>query len=114
MAVHGELGPGFLEAVYQEPLALEFTERGVPFRREVELPVSYKGRPLSTPYRADFVCCDAVVVELKALAQLGGTEEAHALNYLKASGLDAGLLLNFRKASLEFRRFVFRPSVKSA
>ena len=114
MEVHRELGCGFLEAVYQEALAVELTNRGIPFRKEVELPVAYKGHTLKAPYRADFICYDSLMVEVKALAQLSGTEEAQILNYLRASGMEVGLLLNFGRASLEFKRFVFRPSVKSA
>jgi GxxExxY protein len=114
MEVHRELGCGFLEAVYQEALAMELTNRKVPFRGEVELPIAYKGNRLSTSYRADFVCFDSVIVELKALAALAGVEEAQVLNYLKATGLEIGLLLNFGTETLQYRRFVFSKSAKSA
>ena len=95
MEVHGELGCGFLEAVYQEVLAIEFLSREIPYRRDVELPISYKRQRLTTTYRADFICYENVVVELKALKRLGGVEEAQIINYLKATGIRTGLLLNF-------------------
>lgn len=107
MEVHRQLGCGFLEAVYHEALAIEFTERGISFQQEVEIPISYKQRRLQTTYRADFICFDSVVVELKALSKLSGAEESQIINYLKATGLKVGLLLNFGSRSLEFRRFVF-------
>lgn len=80
MEVHKQLGCGFLEPDYQEALAVELALRNVPFRREVRLPVHYKGRLLETRYCADVICFDAVVVELKALARMGGTEEAQLIN----------------------------------
>jgi GxxExxY protein len=104
--VHRQLGHGFLEAVYQEALAVEMQTHEIPFQRERELPVSYKGTQLRCAYRADFVCFEAVVVELKALRQLSGTEEAQIINYLKAAGLRTGLLLNFGAPLLEYKRFV--------
>lgn len=104
--VHRQLGCGFLEAVYQEALALELTARTISYRREVELPVLYKGSRLSTHYRADFICFDAVIVEVKALARLSGVEEAQVINYLKVTGKEVGLIVNFGRESLEYRRFV--------
>jgi len=106
MEVHNQLGCGFLEPVYQEALAIEFSQRGVPFEAEVDIPLVYKGRTLNTCYRADFVCYDAVVVEVKALRRLTGVKESQLLNYLKATGLQVGLLLNFGSGSLEHKRFV--------
>jgi GxxExxY protein len=114
MEVHRQLGCGFLEPVYQEALAMEFDLRRLPCRREVELPVFYKGKQLGTGYRPDFVCYGALVVELKALAKLGGVEEAQVLNYMKAGSFATGLLLNFGTKALEYRRLVLTQSAKSA
>lgn len=114
MEVHRTLGPGFLEAVYQEALAVEFETRGIPFRREVELPVSYKGRTLKTTYRADFICFETVVLELKSIAKLSAIEEAQVLNYLKATGYEVGLLVNFAETRLTFKRFANSLSASSA
>ncbi len=106
MEVHRQLGSGFLEAVYQEALAIELTQKGVSFLREVELPICYKGVLLRTGYRADFVCFSEIIVELKALHIVGDIEYAQLLNYLKATGMRLGLLLNFGSSSLEYKRFV--------
>jgi GxxExxY protein len=114
MEMHKQLGCGFLEPVYQEAFSIELTALNIPFRPEVGLPVRYKGQLLETGYRADFICFDSVVVELKALARMSGTEEAQIINYLKATAYEVGLLLNFGARSLEHRRFVFSKSVKSA
>ena len=113
MEVHQQLGCGFLEAVYHEALAIELTLRNIPFHREVQLPVFYKGAQLQVAYRPDFLCMDRLIVELKAVDKLGGTDEAQVLNYLKATGRDVGLLLNFGTRSLEYKRFVFSKSKPS-
>lgn len=104
MEVHKVLGHGFLEPVYQEALAIELKMRNIPFQREVDLEVSYKGKPLRTSYRVDFICYDSVIVELEALSRIGTIEESQVINYLKASGLEVGLLLNFGTTSLEYKR----------
>ena len=106
MEVHRELGSGFLEAVYHEALAIEMTSRNIQFFHEVELPVIYKGQQLATSYRADFICFDKVIVEIKALRELSTLQEAQILNYLKASVLGVGLLINFGAESLQYKRFV--------
>lgn len=120
MEVHSTLGHGFLEAVYQEALAVELTQRNIPFGREVELDILYKDQKLPTSYRADFVCFDSVIVELKAIAALGNNETAQILNYLKATGFARGVLLNFGAPALQYKRMVFthlnnlRQSAQSA
>jgi GxxExxY protein len=116
MEVHRHLGHGFLEAVYQEALAVELTAREISFQREVILPIRYKGQLLQCGYRADFVCFGEIVVELKAISQLTGTDEAQTINELKAINLNRALLINFGAPSLEYKRLVFnlREPAKSA
>ena len=87
MAVHRELGHGFLESVYQEALAVELDIRGIPFKREVQLPVRYRDRMLRVFFKADFVCFDQVIVEVKALDAIGPIDESQAINYLKGDRL---------------------------
>lgn len=107
MAVHRELGSGFLEAVYKAALPIEFERRQIRFAPEVTLPVSYKGIALPVTYRVDFVCESGVIVEVKALDTISTREEAQLLNYLKASGIRRGLLLNFGGTTLEYKRRVW-------
>jgi GxxExxY protein len=107
MEVHRILGNGFLEAVYQEALDIEFTSRKIPHFAQKELPLIYKGRLLKKAYVADFVAYGKVIVELKASNGLTSIDEGQIINYLKASGLKVGVLINFGKESLEWKRKVF-------
>src|SRR6266850_2459603 len=106
MEVHRVLGCGFLEPVYQKALAVEFNKREIHYLRETSFPIFYKEVELNFPYRPDFICYDSVVVELKALARISGVEESQVINYLKVTGYQIGLLLNFGASSLDYRRFV--------
>ena len=106
MNVHRILGPGFLESVYHEALALELDERHVPFQREADFAIQYRGILLRSRFRVDFLCFGEILVELKALLKVTSCEESQVLNYLKASGRSRALLLNFGTRSLGFKRFI--------
>lgn len=115
MAVHRELGHGFLEGVYQSALACEFARLQIPFDKEARLPVSYRGEVIAE-YQADFVCFGTIIVELIVLPKLSRKEETQVINYLKATNLNRGLLINFGAQSLHYKRLVFnlRKSAESA
>ena len=106
MAVHRELGCGFLEAVSREALAVELQERGIPFVREARLSIRYRNRLLPVSYVADFICYNEVIVEVKALNAIGAIESAQIINYLRAGRRNRGLILNFGTTSLEHKRVV--------
>ena len=104
LEVYREMGPGFLEAVYQECLLKEFTCRDIPFRAQVELPLTYKGMKIAQVCQPDFICYEKIIVEIRALKETTDEHRAQVFNLLKASGLRVGLLVNFGhhpKASLE-------------
>ena len=105
--VHRILGPGFLEAVYQEAMEIELSAREIPFDAQKQIRVRYKDQILSKQYIADLVCFNLILVELKALNRLSGNEESQILNYLKATGFKVGVLINFGShGKLEWKRFV--------
>jgi GxxExxY protein len=93
--VSRQMGTGFLEAVYQECLGREFTTQNVPFTAGLPLALAYKGQALAQTYRPDFLCFGRVIVELKVVRELAPEHRAQVLNYLKATDLHVGLLVNF-------------------
>jgi GxxExxY protein len=105
--VHRELGPGFLEAVYQEALEIELKARQIPFESQKPLQIFYKGQRLKKEFCPDLICYDQIIAELKVLDKLSSKEQAQILNYLKATGLRVGLLINFGSPdTLDWKRFV--------
>jgi len=104
--VHKTLGCGFLEAVYQEALEIEFKMRGIPCEREKELSINYKGEKLEKKYNADFVCFEEIIVELKACSEIADDHMSQTLNYLNATHFRLGLLVNFGERSLKYKRVV--------
>ena len=105
MEVHSNLGPGFLESVYEAAMAIELNLRNVPYERQKAITVMYKGEK-AKDFFCDFLVGEKVLVELKALKGITGVEEAQILNYLKATGLEVGLLINFGEQSLKYKRLV--------
>lgn len=107
MEVYNQLGTGFLEPVYQEVLEIECVARKIPTKPQNEITIYYKDKPIKKTYLVDFFCYDKIIVEIKALDKLTSREEAQLINYLKASEVQVGLLINFgARPSLEWRRFV--------
>ncbi len=105
MEVYNQLGTGFLEAVYQEALELELTTQNTPFKAQMPVTIQYKGVALKQQYIPDFLAYDAIIIEIKAIQELGPIQEAQAMNYLKATGFELGLLLNFGSAGkLQWKR----------
>lgn len=115
MEVYNELGPGFLEAIYQEALEVEMGMRQIPFKAQRPMVVTYKGRPLTKTYVPDLLCYDKVLVELKALERLSAIEQAQIHNYLHGTRCELGLLLNFgARDKLEYKRLVLSHGRKSS
>ena len=108
--VHRHFGPGLLESVYQECLAIEFWDQNIPFCEKPRLRLEYKGRTLKQEYEPDFLCFDEIVVEIKAIKTLADEHRAQVINYLKSTGKQLGLLVNFgHYPMIEHERFVNQP-----
>jgi len=108
MEVHRELGPGLLESTYEECLCYELSARGIPFQRQLELPVNYKSLRLACGYRIDILVENKIILELKSVEQLLPIHDAQLMTYLKLSGHKLGLLMNFNVAVMKdgIKRFV--------
>ncbi len=105
--VYKEMGTGFLEAVYQECLEIEFKKRNIPFLAQQELRLNYKGENLKQTYRPDFICYDQIIIEIKASKEIATEHKAQILNYLKATKMKLGLLVNFGNSpKVSIARFV--------
>jgi GxxExxY protein len=104
--VHKKLGPGFLESVYSEALELEFNKAAIPYEKEKKLPIFYDDKPLKKFFRADFVCFDSIIIELKATKFLIEADKKQTLNNVKATNFRLGLLINFGEQSLKYHRFI--------
>ena len=105
--VFKEKGAGFLEAVYQECLAMEFTSSTIPYKEKIDLKLHYKGQALKQFYQPDFFCFDRIIVEIKVVKQLKDEHRAQVINYVKSTGVKLGLLVNFgHHPGLEYERFV--------
>jgi len=104
MEVYNELGSGFLESVYQEAFEIELQKQNIPYQKEVRLNIIYKDITLKKHFYADFICYGKIVIELKALSKIAPEHYAQILNYLKATGLHVGLLLNFGEKTLNYKR----------
>lgn len=99
--VHRELGPGLLESVYEECLAFELTRYRIPFARQLELPVSYKGNHINMNYRIDLLIDNSLIIELKAVNSLKEIHKAQLLTYMKLANIKTGLLMNFNTPVLK-------------
>ena len=106
MEVHRQLGSGFLEAVYQEALEVEFSGADLPFVAQEEIRILYKGKYLDKKYVADFICFDDIIVEIKAVSILTDIHYAQLFNYLKATNFRLGILINFGTKSLQYKRII--------
>ena len=113
MEVHRKLGPGFLESVYSEALELEFQKAGISYEKDKKLVVYYEGKPLKKFFKADYLCFDNIIVEIKASAFIHNDNNRQTINYLNAVNKPVGLLINFGEASLKWKRFVNSKALRT-
>lgn len=107
MEVHTELGMGFKEIVYKDALEYEFINNKIPYRREKNYEISYKGHILRHSYSADFIVYDSIILEVKATSMIVGGFVKQTINYLKASGMKLGIIANFGEKSFVSKRVLF-------
>ena len=107
MEIHREMGCGFAEAVYEEIMIDELNAAKIPFENQVKIDVFFKGKKLKKQYQADFIIDKKVLIELKGISKITNIEKAQVINYLKATGLKVGLIINFGAGSIEWERVVF-------
>ena len=106
MEVHRNLGPGLLEIIYKDALEIEFRENNIPFEREKEYSIEYKGKVLPHKFYADFIINEDIVLEVKAIKEFSSEHIAQILNYIKLSNSEVGLLVNFQTKSLQYKRYI--------
>ena len=106
MEVHRNLGAGLLEVIYKDALEIEFRENNIPFEKEKEFIIEYKGKILPHKFYADFVVNEDIILEVKAVKEFSNEHTAQVLNYMKLSNSEIGLLVNFQTKSLQHKRFV--------
>ena len=106
MKVHRELGAGFLESIYEEALKKEFLNSGIPFNNQVKLNVYYNGEKLNKFYKADFICYDKIILEIKSVSQVPNIFYSQIKNYLTATKKELGMLVNFGQSSLTYKRII--------
>ena len=110
MTVHKNLGNGFLESVYQEALEKELQKTSIPFERQKKLQVRYEDDYLDKYFIADFICYDKIIIELKAVSFINNEHTSQILNYMKVTGYQVGLLINFGQSSLVWKRYILTPN----
>jgi GxxExxY protein len=111
--VYNELGCGFLEAVYQESLEIEFEYQKIPFKSQYEVSISYREKKLKQTYKPDFICLEKIIVEIKAVSKILDEHKGQVINYLNATDFDLAILVNFGNSrKLEYERFAFTRKLK--